>query len=529
MMKRIPFGVWEPDSNAVGGMGRLTEAVNVIPIKGGYKPIDGWAEAWQASGGGSQFATQPIMPTGVINAYSIAPDNAVTYADIISTTTALYYMAYGGATATVVTGDAATANIVASGISTVSNLYYRDMTQYGSVVIAASGTNASGTAPLVSYVVGATAFVDIGAGFQADFITTLRDFVVAGSTRDAVDGTRRNRVRWSAFGDYTQWTPSAATQADIQDLVPEYGSIRRLLGGNDAFIICEHGVVMMEYVGGATIMRFTYTHKNVGTAHPLSCVRVGEYVYMYSQSGFVRVGKAPGDVTPIGEGRVDKYFYTSLMTGLGPGDDTPAVRGYHDESNGCVCWQYGNDGRAFAYSYRYDQWTHHGTSTDRANAYFIYMSAIAAGAGINLPDYYQRRRVPTAIGGSGIVYCQLDEAKKAKVVLSTGFEELSPGKKSIVDKVWPITEIRGGTVTNPELVITSIPKISGVNLYAEPTSTYSSTAALQSDGFFTVTGAGSREGRYHRFQFENSDTASERAGEQAILGIDVEFFERGNY
>ncbi len=393
MKKRIPFGVWEPDSGAVTGLGRVTKAVNVVPAKGGYKVIDGWSPAYEIDLGGNQFATQPITPSSVINAVSVVPERGFSYRDIISTTTAIYLLDTSGLTAAVITGSAATANPVGGGELGESNIYYRDMTQYGGLIIATSGRNSSGTVPIVADTIGkGTSFISIGAGFQSDFVTTLRDFVVYGSTYDSADGQQRGRIRWSGFGDYTATTPSAATQADIQDLIPEVGPIMRILGGNDVFVICQNGVVIMEYVGGATIMRFTYSHKNVGTSYPLSCVRIGDYVYFYSQSGFVRVGKAAGDVAYIGEGRVDREFNSRLIAGLTSVNDAPQVRAYHDESNGCICWQYhATDGRAIAYSYRADQWTVHGNDSDRPGAYFIYSSAIAQGGG---------RRHPTSTKGA---------------------------------------------------------------------------------------------------------------------------------
>ena len=521
MKKRIPFGVWEPDSGAVGGLGRVTKAINVVPMKGGYKAIFGWNVA---EGTTNTFTTTVITPTNVIGAYSAVQGGATfsSVVDFVATTTAVYTLAETGATTPVVTGAAVTAPNINE------NFYFRDFTQYGREVIMTSGTNGSGTAPICYYDIGSsTVMTALGNEFQSAFVTVLRDFVVFGRTYDGVDFSQPYRVRWSAFGDSHQYTPSAATQADYQDLIQRFGKIQRVLGGNDVFIICEFGVVLMEYVGGATIMRFTYLHEEVGTAHSASCVRVGDYCYFYSKRGFVRVGKAFGDVSYIGAGRVDREFDFLLNDG-NDATGTPNVRAYHDELNMGIGWQYGSDGRAIFYSYAADQWTLHGADGDRADAYFLYASKISYPSG-GTPRFNSRLKTAAAIATSGKLYAQNDRDQKAKVKLATGFEELSPGKKSVVDKVWPGQDIRGGAQTNPELVVTSIPKLNGVNLYAEPTSTYSSTASLQSDGLFTVTGPGSYEGRFHRFQLENSDTASERAGEQAILGIDVEFFERGNY
>jgi hypothetical protein len=79
------------------------------------------------------------------------------------------------------------------------------------------------------------------------------------------------------------------------------------------------------------------------------------------------------------------------------------------------------------------------------------------------------------------------------------------------------------------MVISSFSDAVNPNTNIDTGSGYSSTASLQAGGFFTITGAGSREGKYHRFVLSNSRTAASRANEQEYLGMDVEFFPRGKY
>lgn len=530
MKKRIPFGVWEPDSGAVTGLGRSTKTVNVVPVRGGYKAINGWNLASTISGTLNETASL-LSPTGICGGFSAVWDQggAAVVAgldrsyDFVCDTTNIYVFnntaAFSGTAPVLATGT--TTGIELAGQS------WRDFTQYGHYVVVASGAASLGGVPNnVSYyeIGSSTVFTSLGPSLAAYTCTRLRDFLVLGGTFDSTDNGRPSRVWWSAFGNLFDFTPSASTQSDFQDLNPSVGDVRRVLGGEDVFVICRNGSVFMEYVGGQVIMRFTYMSK-IGTNHGESCVRVGDVVYFWSQAGFVAMDRG-GGVNYIGSGRVNEEFSYLLKNVTG---SSPLIPGYHDQENRCVAWRFGNgDGQSIAYCYDFDQWVVHGTSTDRAGVRWPYSSAISVPYG-ETNSYRRTINTVAGVASDKRLYAQNDIANKAKWEIATGFEELSPGRFSIVDKVWPVYDIRGASPTNPELVLTSIPKLNGVNLYAEPTSTYSSTAALQSDGFFTVTGPGGYEGRYHRFQLENSDTASERAGEQAILGLDVEYFERGNY
>jgi hypothetical protein len=516
MQKRLIFGVWEPDSNDLTGLGRMSQAVNVIPVKGGYKAINGWARATGDGGVAYSSSAFPGSASNVIGAYSARDQNGNAL-DFISTTTDIFSISF---TSGVITDTASAPTAQGS---------FREFAQMGNEIYTVGG--------LVSQVMyldvsGSLSWDEIDQQIVGKTITTLRDFVVIGNTREDVTFRYPNRVRWSAFGNGHDWLESAATQADYQDLRAEFGQVQRILGGNDAFVVCENGVAIMQYVGGAVIMRFDYIHKGIGTNHPASCVRVGNYLYMFSRQGFVRLGMAEGDVAWIGAGRVDKEFMYRIQLQ----SPYPRANGYHDQLNGGIGWQYTNtDGWSFFYSYIHDKWVQHGDpdSNDRDDAAFIYSSDISTLSGAT---YGTGNGVPTATalalisgGGSNQLMAQTDQDNKARVALATGVEELNPGRRAVVDKVWPLCELRDSGLTTPVMVISSFSDAVNPNTNIDTGSGYSSTASLQAGGFFTVTGAGSKEGKYHRFVLSNSRTAASRANEQEYLGMDVEFFPRGKY
>lgn len=523
--KRLLFGLWEPDSNEILGNGRASQAINVVPVKGGYKAINGWNRA--TSDGGVAFSSNvwPGTAANVLGAISTKDPSRRQTVDYIGTTTDVISIEFS-------TGAIVSTSFAGATAPAASD--FRDFCQYGEYVLVAGGhgSGASVSYYLTTGTVGWTAPVIDGGILRAKTIDTVRDFVVAGNLREALVDPQYfpNRVRWSAFANPTNWAASAATQSDYQDLKAELGPVQRIVGGNEAFIVCQDGVALMQYVGGAVIMRFDYIHKGIGTNHPASCVRVGSYLYMYACQGFVRLGMQEGDVTWIGAGRVDREFRYLIELN----SPYPRANGYHDQLNGGIGWQYTNtDGWSFFYSYIYDQWVQHGDpdTNDRDDAAFIYSSDISTLSGAT---YGTGNGVPTATalalttnGQGNQLHSQNDQDNKAHVILATGLEELAPLRRAVVDKVWPLCELRDSGLTSPVLLVSSFPDAVNPNL--EIDTVYGATASLQSGGFFTVTGAGSREGRYHRFVLSNSRTAASRANEQEYMGVDVEFFPRGRH
>lgn len=69
-------------------------------------------------------------------------------------------------------------------------------------------------------------FADLTTLVKGRHINTHKGFVILGNTYDALDGAVPYRVRWSGLEAPADWTFSAATQADFQD-IHGYGAIQR--------------------------------------------------------------------------------------------------------------------------------------------------------------------------------------------------------------------------------------------------------------------------------------------------------------
>lgn len=129
------------------------------------------------------------------------------------------------------------------------------------------------------------------------------------------DGTSRpNRVRWSALGDPSDWTVSADTQADFQDLFADQqggGRVQDIKGGEYATIFMEYSIFRGTYVGSPLVFQFDEVLPGVGTPCKNSVTQEGRLIHFLSQDGFVELldGTQP---KYIGKNKIDDYFFNDF-------------------------------------------------------------------------------------------------------------------------------------------------------------------------------------------------------------------------
>lgn len=202
---------------------------------------------------------------------------------------------------------------------------------------------------------GGTQFTNLSTGVKARHITTMRDFVVMGNVSDSA--TNVYRVRWSAINNPTSWTPDAATLADFQDLPSEGGHIQKVLGGEYGVILQQRSVWRMLFIGSPLIFQFDRIHNAVGAYVPNGCVRYQNVVYFLAPDGFFAFDGS--SLTPIGAGKVDKFFLGDLNVG-----SVSRVSAVIDTNNKLVMWAYpsnssvgGNPDKIMVYSWAFNRWT----------------------------------------------------------------------------------------------------------------------------------------------------------------------------
>jgi len=167
------------------------------------------------------------------------------------------------------------------------------------------------------------------------------------------------RIKWSAINDSSDWVASGDTQSGYQDIVGSHGSVQAIVGGESyAVIFMERAIYRMDYVGTPLMFQFSKVADNIGAFIPKSIVSFGSDIFFLAQDGFYKL--SGGDtLVPIGNGRVDDYFYSDLSS------DLDGVSSAIDPNNSVAVWSYRGAGaegtsdinnKLLIYNYSVDKW-----------------------------------------------------------------------------------------------------------------------------------------------------------------------------
>jgi hypothetical protein len=172
--------------------------------------------------------------------------------------------------------------------------------QYGSALLAANNHE-----KLQAWYLGvSTAWADVASTAPvARFVTTVRDFVVAGYLDG---GTNANKVQWSDLNDETNWTPSVTSQSDYQ-IMADGGNITGLTGGQFGIVLLEKAIYRMSYIGSPLFFQFDAISRGLGCVDGNSVAQYRDITYFLSADGFYMCDGQT--ITPIGVEKVDRWFY----------------------------------------------------------------------------------------------------------------------------------------------------------------------------------------------------------------------------
>lgn len=334
-MTVIPFPEWLPDQPDYGSRGAGVIR-NCTPITAGsYGPMPT-----------PQKYSQNALDERCQGAYAIKDQDGGAHI-FAGDRTKLYHLAPSFETFTDVsrtTGGAyATPSVQSGG--------FWSMTAFGKRVIASNYVD-----PIQSMLLSDTHFSDLSATApKARYVQTVKDFVFAANTQDAVDGPVPYRVWWSGLGNPTQWpTPGTPTalqvQSDYQDLQQtDLGQITGLaagfLGSADVAIFCERGLWSGNYVGPPTLFNFRVIAGAPGTVAPLSIVasrtrtQNGNVIlaaYYLGEDGFAAFDGSAA--SPIGAQKFDRAFFRELN-----GAYRHYVQGMADPLSKLIFWAFASE------------------------------------------------------------------------------------------------------------------------------------------------------------------------------------------
>jgi hypothetical protein len=282
---KIPLGEYLPDLPSFGNPG-ATEAKNVLPFGVSYQPwpsLNLYSNALTARCQGAAYGKDADG-----NTFNFSGD-----------ATKLYKLSSASWADISVGGGYAT---LADGRWFFSN--------YNTRMLATNFANAIQTFTMGT----SSAFANLSASApKARYITAARDFIIVGNTFDSVDGNMPNRIRWSAVGDPTNWTVSATTQADYQDLDSSKGWVQQVIGGEYVVVFQERAINRMTYAGSPVVFQFDEVETGRGLLAPGSAVKFGNFIAYLGIDGFY-VFDGNQSVS-IGENKINKTFFTDVDTG----------------------------------------------------------------------------------------------------------------------------------------------------------------------------------------------------------------------
>lgn len=319
----FPLKNWEPDKAPIE-TGGVSEAMNVVPGPSGYEPFRTLVTVTTALDAYARGAIQARDEDNAVHQYA---GNA----------SKLYRNA----------SDTWTDSSKALGYSTGTEERW-EFTKWRNTMIATNWNDSPQTITL-----GGTTFADLTTALKFRHVATVRDFVVAGNTNDATDGNVPWRVRWSAFQDPTDWTVSASTLADYEDLPQR--QIQRVFGGEYGIIFQDEVITRMTFVGAPLVFQFDEVISGVGLLAPGGAVEADDTIFFLSSRGFYSLTNGT-QLTRIGEDRVDDYvlndidrsYLYRMSSAADPQDHRvywayPGAGSTNGVPNKIICYDYGRN------------------------------------------------------------------------------------------------------------------------------------------------------------------------------------------
>ena len=431
---QLPFGEWLPDQPDNLNPG-ATVATNVYHAQSSYKPVKGLVPY-----SGASTVTQNAKGAGSFR------DNTNTVFTFVGTKDNIYKLTSG--TFTSVKGS-----LTISGTDTD----FFTFTQFGQFVIASNGVN-----PPMYYLMGtSTNFATLqsltnsqGSGtVPAKFRVSgvVRDFLVTGNIENA-----KNKIAWSGLNDISTWE-AGVKSSDTQELPGSGGQVVAITSGEVGYIFRQNQITRLDFVGGATIFRFSVISPNRGAVYGQTVCQDNRQVFFYASDGFFQIN---GDqILPIGSEKVNRFFESDLNKAY-----TDRISAAVDPFNTLAIWLYpskdnpnvtGLCDKLLIYNYVTQKW-----SVAKVKASQIFQQFIVANT-VELMDIISSNiddiniSLDTRFWENGHLYLgAVDENFKAAIFSGTNLEaeletketELFPGLRANITSVRPIVDASANVI-----------------------------------------------------------------------------------
>lgn len=421
----IKFGEWLPDKPETNNPGAIN-VENVIVEGEDYKPFKTFQSVTNAVSTASR----------IFGAYSFIDDEG-TVTNFAGNQNELFNQSGSSWL------DVSKPSTASNTYNTASDGQWR-FTAFGQRVIA---TNLADE--IQSFIAGtSTGFSNLSTSApKAKDIAVINNFLVAVHTDDGT--IRPNRVQWSALENPTDWSTSAVTLSDFQDLEDDGGFNQRIVPTqNYGVIVRENSIVRMEFIGSPAIFQFTIAEEKRGTKAINSVVTDGVTVYYLSDNGFFAFDGTRS--IPIGDNKIDRFFLAKLDE-----NQLHLVKGAVDPVEKYIAWAYkdasksGNVTDIIFYHWTENRWSQAtenldiiesmhsaGITLDGLDAESTSLDALAFSLDSRV---WQGGKLTLGAFSTDHKLGFFDGANK-KVVLESGEAAINPGGRAYVSSVLPVTD-----------------------------------------------------------------------------------------
>lgn len=288
--------------------GALITSGGVVPTARGFKA--GWAAPTTTRGSQADLGTTAITGAGS----GRVPSGTTSY--YVGQTTKLWEITLGGASAT----DRSKAGGYNS-TDTVDGGW--SFAQFGVKTLAVNKFDTLQVATT-----GSSAFADVSGAPKASIVCTVGEptapFAMLFNYNDGTDTP--DGIFWSALGDYTDWTPSNATQCGNISILEPSGPFTAAIKFRDGVVAFkESSMFLGTYVGTPTIWQWQRISSDIGCAGKGLVVSASDVIYFADQHG---IWKYDGSYPQLLPGAVHNYWSRFVW----------AVRGALSPSQNQMVW-----------------------------------------------------------------------------------------------------------------------------------------------------------------------------------------------
>ncbi len=485
-LKPLAFQEWVPDQPDIGN--EFVEiAKNVLPTARGSLPMKEL----------SQYAASSTDSTPLAAIAVIASDRSVNF-----------FCGDAGKLYKYNSGTSDWDDVSKSGGYTTTAAW--NFAQYGDLIVATNYVDDPQYFDLTT----STLFADLTTETKFRYVTVIGDFIVGANTFDSVDQETSYRVRWSGIGRPTQWTISAETQSDYQDVF-NGGEILAISGaGEYGVILMRDAIWRMTYVGAPLVFDFQEVERSQGVLAEKSIAVHGGKVFYLAEDGFYMFDGAQSQ--PIGFEKVNRWFLDDADA-----NEFAKMSVAVDPANRYVAWSYVSatlggttPNRVLIYNWDLNRWSYidqaayviarllvPGLTLEDLNS--ISASIDALPASLDSRIWVGGNTLFAALSSTGAI--QTFSGDNLQAEIQSANYQLGGGR-SIVSGVHPITS-GDGTVT---VAVASKLKTTDADSFGA-NSTQDETGYCPMDS----------EGRYHRFKMLASGNYTH------LQGLNVEYSETG--